>query len=143
MSTYLWNEGNSGDESMGKEAQCTCKWNAKSSSGKALLETNEILFRGDFRLVVPLKEIQSVIADDGDLRIVSPQGKVTLTLGAAAVKWADRILHPPRRVDKLGVKPESRISVVQLDDEAFLAELKEIATDVTVGRAIAQSDLIF
>ena len=32
-------------------------------------------------------------------------GPAALELGAAAEKWARKILHPPTRADKLGVKP--------------------------------------
>lgn len=41
---------------MGKESQCTCRWDQRTSSGKALLETEEIIFRGDFRLVIPVAD---------------------------------------------------------------------------------------
>ena len=36
--------------SMGSELQCTVRTGGKTSKGKALLETSEIIFRGDFRL---------------------------------------------------------------------------------------------
>ena len=35
---------------MGAEALCTGHFNRQSSKGKALLETDFILFRGDFRV---------------------------------------------------------------------------------------------
>ena len=37
---------------MGNEVTCTVRFGKQESTGKALLETSEILFRGDFRLVI-------------------------------------------------------------------------------------------
>jgi len=128
---------------MGKQSKCKCRWNSRTSNGKALLETDGIIFRGDFRLVIPLKEIKSIAAADGNLHIDSPQGKATFTLGAEAAKWAGKILHPPSRVDKLGVKAGSRVSAVKLDDAEFLAELKTVAADVTADKPGKQNDIVF
>lgn len=50
---------------------------------------------------------------------------------------------PPRPLlDKLGVKPDSRISTIGIRDEAFLEELRGRARDVS-SRAREGSDLIF
>ena len=46
-------------------------------------------------------------------------------------------------LDKLGVKPEARISVVELDDPAFLAQLATRTGEVRVGTPQKESDLIF
>jgi hypothetical protein len=44
---------------MGNEASCKVRFNKRESQGKALLETSEILFRGDFRLKIPFSTIKS------------------------------------------------------------------------------------
>lgn len=46
-------------------------------------------------------------------------------------------------LDKLGVKPEARISVVELDDPAFLSQLATRTGEVHVGTPQKESDLIF
>jgi hypothetical protein len=46
------------------------------------------------------------------------------------------------RLDKLGVKPGARVAVVGLDDEAFLAELRERTSAVTTGRLPRAADLV-
>ena len=38
---------------MGNEARCKVRFGKQESEGKALLETSEVLFRGDFRLKIP------------------------------------------------------------------------------------------
>lgn len=46
-------------------------------------------------------------------------------------------------LDKLGVKPFHRISVIGVDDEAFWAQLTERAADTVKGRLRQDSDFIF
>ena len=46
-------------------------------------------------------------------------------------------------MDKLGVKPFHRISVLGIDDEKFWAQLTAQANDVAKGRLRKESDLIF
>jgi hypothetical protein len=46
-------------------------------------------------------------------------------------------------MDKLGVKPFQRISVIGVDDDAFWAQLTARADDVMKGRLRKESDLIF
>ncbi len=47
------------------------------------------------------------------------------------------------RLDKLGVKPGARIGVVGLDDDRFMAELRERTSNVTTGRLPKAADLVF
>lgn len=46
-------------------------------------------------------------------------------------------------LDKLGVKPGMRVSVLGLEDEGFLSELEERTWDVATGSPIGESDLLF
>lgn len=46
-------------------------------------------------------------------------------------------------LDKLGVKPFHRISVIGVDDETFWAQLTDRAADTVRGRVRKDSDLIF
>src|SRR5258708_35538917 len=84
------------------------RWGKQESEGKALLETSEILFRGDFRLKIAFATIKSAKAVDGELRLQTAEGAVVFHLGAPAGKWCEKILHPKPRIEKLGVKPEAR-----------------------------------
>lgn len=112
---------------MGAELECRAKFGTKSSAGRALLETNEIIFRGEFRLKIPLKQISSVRAANGNLTVKSPEGEAVFALGPAAEKWADKILHPKSVIEKLGVRPGQKIVVLGVKDESFLAGLASIA----------------
>ena len=95
---------------MGAEAVIACTVNRKSANGKARLETDVLQFRGDdLRLSIPFKAMRNVRAAGGVLRFDSPHGGIALELGAAAPKWAEKILHPPSRLAKIGVKPDWRV----------------------------------
>jgi hypothetical protein len=129
---------------MGAEAICTARFNGRTTKGKARLEAETLEFRGgDVRLSIPFKQIEKVTARDGALTVHSTSGRLSLTLGAAAEKWAFKIQHPPSRLDKIGVKPEWRVSALGVDDEAFLAEVERVVSQLSVGRALKESDAIF
>ena len=126
---------------MGAELECRAKFGAKTSVGRALLETNEIIFRGDFRLEIPLKEIRSLKAENGKLRVKFADGEAIFELGPAAEKWADKILHPKSVLEKLGVKSGQSVAVLGVTDKSFLAGLRKL-TQFSVSAA-ANSDAIF
>ena len=55
---------------MGLEAVCVAHYGESVSEGKALLESNDLRFRGDFRLTIPFTEVDSVAAGDGKLKVI-------------------------------------------------------------------------
>ena len=122
---------------MGQELACRMQYNRRTLAGKAYLETDHILFRGDERVKIALKDVKSVTAKAGVLTLDFPGGPATLDLGAAAEKWAHKILHPPTRADKLGIKPGSAVRLIGDFDADFT---KELAACELVTKA---ADLIF
>lgn len=127
---------------MGAEAQATVKFGSASSEGKALLETDELLFRGDFRLKIAFKDITSLHAVDGRLSVTYPDGTAVFTLGSKAEQWADKIRNPKRLIDKLGVKADHRVVVLNVDDAEFADQLNGRAEDVST-RLRKDADVIF
>ena len=59
------------------------------------------------------------------------------------MNWADKIQHPPSRLQKIGVKPEWRASAIGVADAAFLEELAAAIAQLSIGRALKNSDAIF
>ncbi|MGA7237283.1 MAG: hypothetical protein WBY44_16475 [Bryobacteraceae bacterium] len=108
---------------MGQECNCTLRRGGRSFTGRAQLETDFLLFRGGERLKVPLKDLTSVAANGGVLTLQFPGGPATLELGAQAEKWADKILHPPTLLEKLGVKPGLAIGLEGEFDQDFQDQL--------------------
>ena len=109
---------------MGAEVECTMRLGKRSFAGKAYLETEFLLFRGEERVKVALKELTAVSAKAGVLRLEFAGGPAELELGKAAEKWAEKILHPPTRADKLGVKAGMAVRLVGAFDAEFVEELR-------------------
>jgi hypothetical protein len=128
---------------MGKEATCTARFKRQTSEGKLRLETDDLTFRGDFRLKIPLKQIESVSVSDGELKVRYPEGDARFLLGTAAPKWAEAISQPKTLLDKLGVKPGMTVSVLDVTDQDFIADLRSRVPDCAVDRPAKGSDLIF
>ena len=128
---------------MGAEANCTATVGSKKADGKALLETDELIFRGgDLRLSIPYRSITAVDVSEGLLRLTSSAGVVTFELGDAAEKWADKIRNPPRRIDKLGIKTGQRVLLVGLRDAALRDEIETSGATVLM-RGTEPADAIF
>ena len=128
---------------MGSELKCRVRFGKETSEGKALLETSEICFRGEFRLKIAFRSIKSVKAVDGELRVQTAEGLAVFEIGAAAEKWREKILHPKTRIEKIGLKPGARISLIGDFDVDFLAELKPLAGSVSKDKVAADAETIF
>lgn len=113
---------------MGAEIKCRVIFGGQTSEGKALLETNEIIFRGDFRLKILLKEIKKLKASKDELQILFPKGEAIFVLGAQTAKWAQQILHPKSVIEKIGVRNGAKAVVLHVNDKDFLAKLGGVAT---------------
>ena len=59
---------------MGQELDCRMQYQRRTLTGKAYLETDYILFRGEERLKISIKDLQSVTAQDGLLHLDFPGG---------------------------------------------------------------------
>jgi hypothetical protein len=128
---------------MGLEAQCRARLGNNVSEGKARLEEKNLTFRGDFRLSIPIKDIQSAEAKRGRLTVRFSRRVATFELGPRAEKWALKIRYPRSRLDKLGVKPAFRVAVLRLADKGFVRELSTRTKDIANGRLKRDSDVIF
>jgi hypothetical protein len=126
---------------MGREAQCTATWKRRCSDGKALLETESVVFRGEFRVELPFSDITTVGAARGRLTLSSALGTLVLDLGDEADRWAGKIRNPPRLADKLGVTGETRVLLVGVDDPLVIEPVRLRAKAVT-RRMTAGADIV-
>ena len=109
---------------MGQEVVCIARWGGKSVRGKALLETAEIIFRGDERRKIPFASIRGMESKDGELRLKTDEGMMVFELGERAEKWREKIANPKSVVEKLGVKAGEPVAVFGKLDGEFLKKLK-------------------
>ena len=128
---------------MGQEVVCTARWGGKSVRGKALLETAEILFRGDKRRKIPFAAIRGLEAKDGELRLKTNEGLVVFDLGERAEKWRQKIANPKSVVEKLGVKAGDPVAVFGKLDGELLNKLKQQKSAVVQGKVVDGVGWIF
>ena len=128
---------------MGDEARCTASFGGEVSEGKALLETDELLFRGDFRVRIPFREVRAVSTEDGRLSVTFGDGTAVFELGPRAERWAEKIRNPKSLLDKIGVKPGARVALVGVDDQGFRELLGERTAHLRDGEPDAETDLVF
>jgi hypothetical protein len=110
---------------VGQEIACTAASDGRRVEGRAQLETDELLFRGDgLRLRIPYASMTAVRAADGVLEVDHEGATSTFELGDRAVNWADRIRNPKTVIDKLGVKPGQRVILRGMDADGFAGDLE-------------------
>jgi hypothetical protein len=115
---------------MGREAICKCDWAGTIANVKVLLETSEIIVRGEIRKRVPLAELKQVEARDGRLSFNAGGERVQLSLGSdQAAKWAAAIKAGPATLaKKLGIDGKSIVRTIgDIRDEALCSALDEAA----------------
>ena len=115
---------------MGQELDCTMYFQRRSVAGRAHLETDHLLFRGGERLKIPFCDLTAVKAADGVLELEFAGGPARFELGKAAEKWAGKILHPPSRMDKLGIRQGVALALVGTFERDFLEELQALGAAV-------------
>lgn len=128
---------------MGKEVRCSVRTGDKTLTGLALLEPNEIVFRCDVRLKIPLASLKSVSSRNGELHLEWAEGAAVFELGEHADRWAHKILHPKSTAEKLGIRPGLLIFAIGIKDDNFLGELRKTAKTFSATKPLQDSDLIF
>ena len=128
---------------MGRETTCHARMGRESGEGKALLETDEVQFRGDFRARVALRDLSGVDVRRGVLTLTWPGGTLALSLGDAAEKWAEAIRNPKSVVEKLGIKPGLKIAVLAGFDAGFHRDVAAALGTKPKARATPGCDLVF
>jgi hypothetical protein len=121
---------------VGAEADCALRDRAARHTGRALLETDELIFRGSlgYRMTLPLASLRNVRVAGGELLFDAPSGPLTLELGDKADAWAERIRSPKGLLDKLDLKPEHDVAIIGGTEAEFVKTLGARVTSVTVGR---------
>ena len=72
---------------VGQIIQTKAQFGNKVSLGEVHLETDFVLFRGDFRLKIYFKDISSIKANDGKLNISFPEGEVIFFIWVKRPKY--------------------------------------------------------
>ena len=124
---------------MGYETKCRARVDdhhgrVREADATVLIETDELIVRGEARVRVPRASIQRVTARAGVVTVTAPEVTISLTLGAAAAAWQKRLEEPPKRlIDKLDVKPGAKVWLLGDHDPTLVSQLAERTTRVVRG----------
>lgn len=127
---------------MGNEALCRVDLGGSSAEARVLLETDELIVRGGMKLRIPFKEMERVAADGGALTFRWKGADARMLVGVLAPKWAEKIRNPKSVIDKLGVKPGQRVTILGDVGEELAAAVEQRSGDVS-RRLRKESDVIF
>jgi hypothetical protein len=99
---------------MGREAIVQCQWAHQAGLCKVLLESNELIVRGELRRRVPMASLRDVSVNNDELQFTVDGCAVSISLGSAlAERWAKALSTPPPSLaKKLGISPASRVLVL-------------------------------
>ena len=129
---------------MGLEAEATVRVGRRSSAGRALLEGESLIFRGDFTLTIAFEAMRDVAVDGAALVVKTDDQEARFELGPiVAERWLRLIKEPKGLFEKLEVKSDSRVAVVDVTDSLFLTALRERTAGVAEGRVPEGAPIIF
>jgi hypothetical protein len=127
---------------MGTEIVGEATYRGASHRIKLHLDGKVLDLRDELRLSIPLKEVREAVAKDGRLTIKWGDDQIVLRVGEKAPRLADKILHPPSLLDKLGIKPGHTVTTIGVDDKPFLRDLRKRTASVFTESIEAESDAI-
>jgi hypothetical protein len=136
---------------MGYETKCSVRVDdgsgtvRQADAATVLLETDDLIVRGDARVKVPRTSITKVSSRSGVVTITSPNAIISLTLGDdAAAKWHKKLEQAPKQlIDKLDVKPGAKVWLWHIDDAALVAQVNARTTRASSGRSATSCDVVF
>jgi hypothetical protein len=117
---------------MGREAICECTFEGTTSKVKALLESSEVILRGDIRRRIPFNALQNVRVESQNLCFNMDKHPMQLHLGArAAESWAKKIKTPPPSLaQKLGVTDKTVVRTIGAVNRTVLSALSSAGAQI-------------
>jgi uncharacterized radical SAM superfamily Fe-S cluster-containing enzyme len=134
---------------VGYEVKCRVrvveKGAAREADGTVLLETDELVVRGDARVRIKRTSIQRVARSAGTVTVTAPSATLTLTLDeAAATRWERKLRELPKRlIDKLDVKPEAAVLLIGTHDDDLCGQLAERTSRLSRASGAKNRDVVF
>jgi ethanolamine utilization microcompartment shell protein EutS len=109
---------------MGREALVRAEVGTQTGEVKALLESHELILRGEIKRHFPRPAIENVEVDGGQLRFTCGGESIRLHLGdKVAASWAKAVATPPPSLRaKLGLQNGAKAFLIGTCDDAALAE---------------------
>jgi hypothetical protein len=127
---------------MGTEIVGEAAYRGASRRIKLHLDGKVLDLRDELRLSIPLKQVSEAVAKDGRLTIKWGDDQIVIRVGDKAARLADKILHPPSLLDKLGIKAGHTVSTIGLDDKPFVRDLRKRTESVFTDSVESDSDVV-
>jgi Protein of unknown function (DUF3052) len=134
---------------MGYETKCHVRvvnaGETRQSDATVLLETDELVVRGEARVRVKRSDIRRITRRAGVVTVTSPSATVTLSLGEpAAERWEKKLGEAPKPlIDKLDVKPDAAVLLIGHHDDTLVSQLGERTSDVSRSAKAKNRDVVF
>jgi hypothetical protein len=112
---------------MGREASAIVEFAGKTGLGKILLESQELILRGELRTRIARSDITGFTTEADDLVLTTPLGLLRARLGAKeAAAWVRALGRPPPSLaEKLGISTTSPARLLApLCDPALVTALQ-------------------
>lgn len=127
---------------MGLELKTIALNGSEQYAGKLHLDSQSLTFSSkEFKWSIALASRPSVKQSGTKLVIASGAETVSFEVGDEGPRWAHKILNPPNRMDKLGVKPNMRCWVSRGFSRVFLSEIRGAQANIT--KHLDRSELAF
>ena len=124
---------------MGKEARVCAVLADGADQGRLQYDAPKLIFRGSVRRVFEGEALLGVRAEGPDL--VLADGSRFALGEKPAVTWAQAIINPKSHLEKIGVKPGMRVSVLGVADATLGDELT--AAGASLVSVVSALDLLF
>ena len=127
---------------MGLEAKTIAIQNRNRYSGRLHVDSKTLEFRGaELKWAVELGPKVKATYADSLLKVTEGRKTIRFEIEKGGERWVDKILNPPNRMDKLGIKPGTTCWISKGFDRSLLSEIKERGGKST--RTIGKCDLAF
>jgi hypothetical protein len=124
---------------VGREAAVRASLADGVEDGRLQYEPPKLIFRGATRVVFQGEALAGCRAEGGELVLRS--GERFLLGEKQAASWAEAILNPKSRLEKLGVKPGMRTAILGVDDPDIADELTHAAAPPI--KQLSELDILF
>ena len=129
---------------MGQEVKTQIRFDGRILEGTALLESEELIFRGpSVSLQIKFNEIFKIEASSGWLDLNTSRGLILIELGPKAETWAEKIKNPKALVEKLGVDATKKVVCIGKTDADLKSELAASGAKVAKSARGKDFDVAF
>ncbi len=111
---------------MGYELNCPIDWHEERYTAKVLLETTEIICRGELKLKIKFEDIVSLSASQGQLTVQTANDVLVIHNGTHAEKWVNRIQNPKSTIEKLGIVSGMSVTILGEAPASFMADIARL-----------------